>query len=686
MSHPFRADAVATADRAFAQWGEIALYRSAGGLTVETVAIPKTADVIAFDPKLRARQTGRKLELKQADIPARPRKGDTVEIGDLTYTILEDAKSEDPFQLVWVCRVSVHSGNRAASIITFQPALCVADARALISASADITLDGLTVIATAAAPHPLVASATITFAPLMVTGVAVISEPGAAFADITLDPLGVSGDAVAAISADMAITFAPLEVVAAGGLGVASENAVTFDPLTTSGQAEARAAGSADFTLDALTAAGDGVVTLVGAGDFTFDPLTAEGEGYQSSGPAAFADITFDALTADGAALVELRASAAITFAALTATGEAIVGIAPYAGVDLDALSASGVGVVEAQGSSDVTFDPLTADGAGAVTLDSENAIAFDALSAEGQAAIALAASATASFAALTAAGAGAVALAPAATPTFAPLTNSATALATIAATAGITFGAATATATGTVSGAASPPTVTELTHKESTTTGNITTASFTPANGSLLVAIGTLLGAPNSGWGGSQDTDDWLSQTITDSAGLTWTRRTGVSADDNGDPNSWIAESVIWTAPVTTGVAMTVTFGETSTPGYAGERVGYVFQVTGHNAGSPIGAVGTSQGWNQASPAITLNAAPAAGSIVIGALATDNDSASASAISTGSGFTQLDERQGQTWLASHVQSRTGSTSTSVPWTKTGAYTHAAAAIEIKPA
>lgn len=75
---------------------------------------------------------------------------------------------------------------------------------------------------------------------------------------------------------------------------------------------------------------------------------------------------------------------------------------------------------------------------------------------------------------------------------------------------------------------------------------GAVTTASFTPPAGSLLLA----LVAVDAGAGGP----------ITDSRGLTWTKRVDASSSANsaltGD------SAVIWTAPVSTSAAMTVTAG----------------------------------------------------------------------------------------------------------------------------
>ena len=77
--------------------------------------------------------------------------------------------------------------------------------------------------------------------------------------------------------------------------------------------------------------------------------------------------------------------------------------------------------------------------------------------------------------------------------------------------------------------------------------TGAYTSASFTPNNNSLLVAVGFGITTAN---GGMRGTD----LTITDSAGLTWTSRAATTASP-----SWSYGIRIWTAPVTTGTSMTV-------------------------------------------------------------------------------------------------------------------------------
>ncbi len=126
------------------------------------------------------------------------------------------------------------------------------------------------------------------------------------------------------------------------------------------------------------------------------------------------------------------------------------------------------------------------------------------------------------------------------------------------------------------------------------TNTTAITSASFTPANGSLLVACA-----------GLDEINDSSTVAITVSGGsLTWTqrvRRGGVEAGGG--------LAAIWTAPVVTGAGMTVSIARTAT--HAAARVsGKVYIVTGQHA-SPIGNI-ASANWTTNPQTLNLTAAGA--------------------------------------------------------------------------
>lgn len=141
-------------------------------------------------------------------------------------------------------------------------------------------------------------------------------------------------------------------------------------------------------------------------------------------------------------------------------------------------------------------------------------------------------------------------------------------------------------------------------------TAGGWTSGSFTPADGSLLVACVSGM----HDWGSTDPSADF---TISDSAGLTWTR--GVYY---GDASSWSMGGAIFTAPVTTGVSMTVSADCAARAMYSGSIV--VLGFTGHDTSSPIGATGTVTGPTNGAATITLSGTPASTSQVVGQLVID--------------------------------------------------------------
>ena len=187
--------------------------------------------------------------------------------------------------------------------------------------------------------------------------------------------------------------------------------------------------------------------------------------------------------------------------------------------------------------------------------------------------------------------------------------------------------------------------------------TGAYTTGSFTPPSNSILaVIVWAILDSASS------DISDDL--TLTDSAALTWTARGNV-----GDANDWSCGVRMWTAPVTTGVSMTVT-----TDAGAHNIFHYFVPVlawTGYDTADPIGASVITAA--DAMPAdgpwtITLPAAPASDSEVIGILCwgCNGDGGTST---PGTGWTELfDYTDTNSGLVGHLQVRGGSTSSSVLW------------------
>lgn len=162
---------------------------------------------------------------------------------------------------------------------------------------------------------------------------------------------------------------------------------------------------------------------------------------------------------------------------------------------------------------------------------------------------------------------------------------------------------------------------------------------------------------------GGTQENyaAGWLSATAT---GLTFTER--VTAEATGQFNT---ASRILTAPHSAGgsTIITVTTGATQcyTLSYA------VYEITGHDTGSPFGATATYG--PSATPAdgahsMTLSGAPAASSVVVGSVYVDTDT-NHGGITEGTGWTEDADTYSATWYGNQqTQQRTGSTSTSVAW------------------
>lgn len=124
------------------------------------------------------------------------------------------------------------------------------------------------------------------------------------------------------------------------------------------------------------------------------------------------------------------------------------------------------------------------------------------------------------------------------------------------------------------------------------TETATTVTGSFTPPNNSLLV-VGVC------GLNSIQDTNS--SNFTVSGGGLTWTSRL-FSNSVNGGNHQWVG---VYTAPVTTGVSMTVT--ATASSG-AYDVVVAVVAYTGYDTSTPIGVTG-SNSWDAAqSGTLTYN------------------------------------------------------------------------------
>lgn len=220
-----------------------------------------------------------------------------------------------------------------------------------------------------------------------------------------------------------------------------------------------------------------------------------------------------------------------------------------------------------------------------------------------------------------------------------------------------------------------------------STSTTKVTT-SFTPSNNALLVAI---LGSENEAGGDLNATSGF---TISDSNGLTWTERVVRENAYSGGVEEFVK---IFTAPVSTGAAGTITIthpsGWTPSSSNINENQLHLFDVTGYNTSSPVGATGAINNTGDAAYALALTGFTAYNSCVIGAVYQANTATGSHTATPGANCTELYDSASATFTHLQTQYRgVKAQSKSVPWVDVNsgsAYesTHSiAVAIEIKAA
>lgn len=186
--------------------------------------------------------------------------------------------------------------------------------------------------------------------------------------------------------------------------------------------------------------------------------------------------------------------------------------------------------------------------------------------------------------------------------------------------------------------------------------TGTYVTGAFTPSNSSLLVVIVSIMEDS-----GSSDPSGDL--TITDSAGLTWTSQATV-----GNASAWSIGQRAWTAPVTTGASMTVTFDCGARNIYQ-----YFVEVADYTGYGAVGQIGTNAALaTDGADSVVLAGAPAATSEVIGAIMQDATGTAGAAPLDGT-YTELYDLDSLSGSASQAQARAaGSTSASFSWSDVG--------------
>lgn len=182
-----------------------------------------------------------------------------------------------------------------------------------------------------------------------------------------------------------------------------------------------------------------------------------------------------------------------------------------------------------------------------------------------------------------------------------------------------------------------------------------LSTSSFTPSNNSLLVVFvtGTCSAAAAPG-----------RLHLKDTLGYNWSEVTTYMLVGNatGASNCYVS---VWYTQVGTGAATTLT---ASTDGQVQNIAIQVAEFTGHDTIEPI--VGCYQerfvGTYNSSWSATFPKTPDTNNCIVMASLTDRDTPADADITTGTGWTQLNEVTSDTFVRTHYQYRSGSTSTTI--------------------
>ena len=187
-----------------------------------------------------------------------------------------------------------------------------------------------------------------------------------------------------------------------------------------------------------------------------------------------------------------------------------------------------------------------------------------------------------------------------------------------------------------------------------------VASASFTPTNNSLQIAILSLYARLESG------SADFTGVTCS-GGGLTWTNRLSTLNQSTAGSGQ-----IIFTAPVTTGASTTLTAANFPTVYQFLSQWQWrflVLETTGHDVSTPTGATATGRNLGPGSVTITLSSSPSTNSIVVASRNVNHATFSGENATEGAGWTELSDQinDGQ-----HVdvqsQYRGSSTSTSVTW------------------
>lgn len=183
---------------------------------------------------------------------------------------------------------------------------------------------------------------------------------------------------------------------------------------------------------------------------------------------------------------------------------------------------------------------------------------------------------------------------------------------------------------------------------------------------------------------GGTKSSTSTSALAVT-ASGLTFTNQK--SAQQAGTDKADIA---VFTAPDASGGSRTLTIADGAVTHYG--LFYAVYEVTGHNIAAPIGVTATqADNLTDGAKTMALLGAPAASSVVIAGVYIDT-SAGLNQVDPGAGWTEdaeVDSSGGTNFGVLEVESRTGSTSTSVDWAdiraaaSVAAFSTAGVAIEI---
>ncbi len=492
MSHLFRSESAAAAAEAFEHWGEAALFKPVNGPSIQTRAIDDTSDVVDFVARVRARRTGRTLDLPRETIVARPVKGDTITIGALTYTILENAECDDALGLVWTCRVSVWAGHAASLAFVLAAPLCTAGAA--LGPPLAFELQGPAVFATAFTP--VAAHVAAQLAAPAVSAAAELTDGRSAVFDGVVPSLNVATSATISHRAAATISFAPPALITAGALSLVTGHAAALAGPVAAGSAVGGVTASASIGMSE-----PGVTTAVVA------PHTASvalllphpalvGLAVLSNGPVAELFATLPAPSATAATASRVAGAVSVNPLSPSVSSTARVGVLPYAGVALAAPGVTASSAVRGAGSASADLPPASVLAAGQLSVATVNAAALPSPLASGVSILTLGAATTRTLSPPVIAAAASVALAPVATANMPGLSAAGVTAAALSALAAIGLNVSAASSTAIVETTVSYKTLTYVGGKSAAFAGSTGTNTNVALNSGLAGGVAASVSA----------------------------------------------------------------------------------------------------------------------------------------------------------------------------------------------